>query len=69
MASKSQHKWKKFKCGRKSIVAEVPIRAGDVFELNITVKRPAGGISPMEWGSVVGKIAQRHYAKDEQIDR
>ena len=51
-------------------MARVPIRAGDVFsELNITVKRPAGGISPMEWGSVVGKIAQRHYAKDEQIDR
>jgi N,N'-diacetyllegionaminate synthase len=58
------------KAVRKSIVAKTSIQAGEVFsELNITVKRPAGGISPMDWDAVVGQIARRNYDKDEQIDK
>lgn len=53
---------------RKSIVAACPISAGEVFtEQNITAKRPAGGMSPMHWDSLIGSIASRSYAEDEQI--
>jgi N,N'-diacetyllegionaminate synthase len=54
---------------RKSIVASTEIKKGEEFtEQNITVKRPATGISPMEWDMVVGKTAVRDFAKDELIE-
>lgn len=53
---------------RKSIVALTPIRKGELLtEDNLTVKRPGGGISPMQWDEVVGTRASRDYKVDEQI--
>ncbi len=54
---------------RKSIVAARNIKIGEVFTANnITVKRPAGGISPMCWHEVIGKISKRNYAEDDFIE-
>lgn len=53
---------------RKSIVAKSPIAKGETFtEENITTKRPALGISPMEWDNVIGKKASRDFQEDEFI--
>jgi N,N'-diacetyllegionaminate synthase len=53
---------------RKSIVAALPIRSGDIFsEVNITCKRPGTGISPMKWDRILGKKADRDYDRDELI--
>lgn len=55
---------------RKSIVALRPIAEGEIFtEENLYVKRPAGGISPMEWDKIIGSRASRSYEADEQIER
>jgi sialic acid synthase SpsE len=54
---------------RKSMVAAVEIRAGQVFsENNLTVKRPGTGLTPYHYWSLLGKTAQRDYHPDEQID-
>lgn len=54
---------------RKSIVAMIPIKKGDVFtELNVTVKRPGDGINPMKWKEVIGKISKRDFMEDELIE-
>jgi N,N'-diacetyllegionaminate synthase len=54
---------------RKSLVAAIAIRAGDVFsETNVTVKRPGTGLSPMRWDEVLGRKASRDFASDELID-
>jgi len=54
---------------RKSIVAKVKIKAGEIFtEDNITVKRPGNGLSPMKWYDVIGKIANRDFQEDELIE-
>lgn len=53
---------------RKSIVANNLIKKGDVFnDQNITVKRPANGLSPMMWDFVIGKRASKDFEKDEPI--
>ena len=53
---------------RKSIVADRSIKKGDIIlESDITVKRPANGISPMRWNEVIGSIATKNYEKDEFI--
>ena len=53
---------------RKSIVAKIPIRKGETLtEVNLTVKRPGTGISPMRWDEIVGTAAIRDYAADELI--
>ncbi len=53
---------------RKSIVANRAIRAGERFsEENLQVKRPANGLSPMEWDNVIGKIAKKDFEEDEII--
>ena len=55
--------------GRKSIVAARPIAAGELFsEVNLTVKRPGSGISPMRWNDLVGRRAHRDFGLDELID-
>ena len=55
---------------RKSIVAACAIHKGEVFNKhNITIKRPGSGISPMEWYSIIGKIASRDYSQDELIEK
>jgi N,N'-diacetyllegionaminate synthase len=54
---------------RKSIIASLPIKTGDIFtEHNLTAKRPGTGISPMEWNKVLGRKANRDYLADELID-
>ena len=53
---------------RKSIVAKTKIKKGDILkENNITIKRPGGGISPMNWDNVIGTIATKNYEEDEMI--
>lgn len=53
---------------RKSIVANGSIKKGELLtENNLTVKRPANGISPMRWDEVVGSVAQKDYNEDELI--
>lgn len=54
---------------RKSIVAQQEIAKGEIFtDLNLTVKRPGTGISPMRWDEVIGSIAKRDFLRDELID-
>lgn len=53
---------------RKSIVASRNIKSGEVFsEENLTVKRPGSGLSPMHWDEVIGRLAIRDFAADEEI--
>ena len=53
---------------RKSIVAKMSIKKGELFtEENLTVKRPGTGISPMDWENVVGSLANRAYEMDDLI--
>jgi len=53
---------------RKSLVAAVPIKAGESFTPeNITAKRPGTGISPMDFWASLGHKAHRDYAVDEPI--
>jgi N,N'-diacetyllegionaminate synthase len=54
---------------RKSLVAAVPIQAGERFSpANLSVKRPGHGISPMRWDEIVGRTAPRDFAADELIE-
>ena len=54
---------------RKTIVASVNIQKGEVFtEENLTTKRASGGISPMNWDEVIGKIARRDYLQNDSIE-
>lgn len=53
---------------RKSIVAKIGIKSGEIFsENNLTAKRPGCGISPMEWDNVIGRVASRDFDEDEII--
>lgn len=53
---------------RKSIVARIDIKKGEIFsEYNLTTKRPGDGISPMRWKDIIGKTANRDFKADEQI--
>jgi N,N'-diacetyllegionaminate synthase len=54
---------------RKSIVAARKIAKGEILsEKNLTVKRPAGGISPMRWDEIIGKKATKAYDVDAMIE-
>ena len=54
---------------RKSIVASVPIKAGETLtESNLTTKRPGTGINPMRWNEVIGTKAIRDFDEDELIE-
>ena len=54
---------------RKSLVALVPIKAGEPFtEANLGVKRPGSGISPMRWDDFIGRPANRDYQVDDLIE-
>lgn len=53
---------------RKSIVAARPIAAGETFsDENLTAKRPGTGMSPMRWDEVIGRVAPRDFAADEEV--
>lgn len=59
---------KNMQVARKSLVALTDIKKGDTFsELNLTVKRPGLGISPMRWNEIIGQVAQKDYQVDELI--
>ena len=65
--SKSEEKNKPI--ARKSIVAQQPIKKGEIFTAdNLTVKRPGEGINPMQWEKVLGTKAIRDFAPDEVIE-
>jgi N,N'-diacetyllegionaminate synthase len=54
---------------RKSIVASRSIKAGELFSsMNITVKRPGTGVSPMKWDEIIGRSAKRNFSVDELIE-
>lgn len=54
---------------RKSIVARRAISAGEIFtEDNLTVKRPADGLSPMLWDTVIGRPAPHDFLPDQPIE-
>jgi N-acetylneuraminate synthase len=54
---------------RRSIVAKRAIRRGELFnDTNLTLKRPAGGTSPMLYWSLLGRAAPHDYAADEVLD-
>jgi N,N'-diacetyllegionaminate synthase len=54
---------------RRSIVARVAIRRGEVFTSDkLDVKRPGSGISPMQWRDVIGREARRDFGPDELIE-
>ncbi len=60
---------KNLEIARKSLVALVPIKAGEPFtEANLGVKRPGSGISPMRWDEFIGRPANRDYQADELIE-
>lgn len=53
---------------RKSIVAKVTIKKGEILsEKNLAVKRPGNGINPMRWDEIIGTIATKDYGEDEMI--
>ena len=53
---------------RKSIVAKCNIKKGETLsEENLTVKRPASGISPMKWDEIIGTIAKKDYTEGELL--
>ena len=53
---------------RKSIVANQNIKKGDLLtDKNMAVKRPGGGISPMQWDEVIGVASSKDYNADELI--
>lgn len=53
---------------RKSLVAAVPIKAGEPFTPeNLTAKRPGTGISPMDYWASLGHPAHHDYDTDEPI--
>jgi N,N'-diacetyllegionaminate synthase len=54
---------------RKSLVANSKIKKGDIFsDLNIAVKRPGIGISPMRYDEVIGKSAIKNFEIDDLIE-
>ena len=64
----SQSEIKNISIVRKSLVASTDIKKGEIFtEKNITVKRPANGISPMRWDEIIGQTAIKNYKLDELI--
>ena len=65
----STSEFKNLPIARKSIVAKIDIKKGELFsDKNIIPKRPGDGISPMNWFSVIGQVARRDFVEDEQIE-
>lgn len=55
---------------RKALVAGRPIAKGEAFTAeNIAIKRPASGLAPTNFWSVIGKVARRSYKRDEAIEQ
>jgi N,N'-diacetyllegionaminate synthase len=55
---------------RKSILAGRKIEAGEILSsLNLVIKRPGDGVSPMNWDNLIGQFASREYLPGEKIDQ
>lgn len=53
---------------RKSLVAAVAIKRGEIFTAdNLTCKRPGTGLSPMYYWALLGKAASRDFDADDTI--
>lgn len=64
----SKSESKNITIARKSIVAKCDIQKDDIFtEDNLTIKRPAQGMSPMKWDEIIGSIAKKDYKEDDLI--
>jgi N,N'-diacetyllegionaminate synthase len=64
----SESELKNIGIARKSIVARVSIKKGEIFtENNLTTKRPSNGISAMQWEEVVGKTASHDFEQGQLI--
>ena len=58
------------KVARKSIVALIDIKKGDLFsDKNITTKRPSIGLSPMKWENLIGKKSKKNYKINDFIKK
>lgn len=54
---------------RKSIVAACSIKKGELLtEVNLTVKRPGTGLSPMRWEAIIGTKAVKDYNEEDMIE-
>lgn len=54
---------------RKSIVAKVPIHAGEILsEKQLTIKRPGNGMPPTSYWTLLGKSAKKSYEVDDLLD-
>lgn len=54
---------------RKSLVAVQAISTGEIFTpVNVGVKRPGTGLSPMRWDEVIGRAASRDFSPDDLIE-
>jgi N-acetylneuraminate synthase len=54
---------------RKSIVATRPIAAAEMLSpMNLAVKRPGNGLSPMNWWDLQDTPARRSYSEDEAVE-
>ncbi len=66
--SPSPSELKNIPAARKSLVATVAIKKGEIFTAsNLCVKRPGSGVSPLHWDEYIGTPAQKNYEKDELI--
>ena len=55
---------------RKSILASQKIEKGETLStVNLVVKRPGNGMSPMQWDRLIGQVATRTYLPDEMIEQ
>jgi N,N'-diacetyllegionaminate synthase len=64
----SKSETKNIAIARKSIVARMSIKKGELFtEENLAVKRPGTGLSPMGWETLIGKISLNNYQIDDLI--
>ena len=65
----SESERKNIAIARKSIVAACDIKKGELLtEVNLTVKRPGTGISPMRWEDVVGTTAIKDFSEEDLIE-
>jgi N,N'-diacetyllegionaminate synthase len=64
----SQSELPNIKIVRKSIVAKTTIKKGDILnESNLAIKRPGGGVSPIQWDKIMNTKATKDYKEDELI--
>lgn len=61
--------WKNRDIARKSLVAARPLRAGQVLAPeDLAAKRPGTGLSPFHYWERLGRLAERDYVADEELE-